>query len=129
MKYGQQRCSHGFWLIGWASSGLCNGYLWQLVSTPHLAAALCYFNGNHLAGIQPISLFILLAAIRVTVSFTLLPARPGSYQSSSPGISMEPMPHQSLNHCISVQGVILSLRPHGRADLNPRCQVDLWRGS
>lgn len=43
MNCGQKRCSNGSWLIGRVSSGLCNGYLWQFVPTPLLAAMLWYF--------------------------------------------------------------------------------------
>lgn len=79
---GQKRCSDGFWLIGRVSSGLCNGYLWQFVPTPFWQQCCGIFNGKSLARVQQISVFVLLAAIRVTVSLTLFPARPGSVNMS-----------------------------------------------
>lgn len=45
-------------------------------------------NGKSLASVQPTSSFASLAAIRVTVSFTLFPARPGSVNMSL-GVWME----------------------------------------
>lgn len=46
------------------------------------------FNGKSLASVQPIVMFVLLAAIKVSVSFTLFPARPGSVNMSL-GVWME----------------------------------------